>query len=55
MDGEEMKPLGEQMKLEHASSTVRRPAAPTPLSWKRYKKLGTVIKSISIANYLSIK
>jgi len=30
--------------------TARRPAAPTPLSKKRYKKLGTVMDPLSIAN-----
>jgi hypothetical protein len=40
VDGEEMKPLGrDEARDGDASSTVRRLAAPTPLSQKRYKKL----------------
>ena len=30
--------------------TARRPAAPTPLIKKRYKKLGTIMNPLSIAN-----
>ena len=32
------------------TATARRPTAPTPLSKKRYKKLGTVMDPLSIAN-----
>jgi hypothetical protein len=41
---------GDEAGAGDASSTARRPAAPIPLSQKRYKKIGAAINPLSIAN-----
>jgi len=52
MDGRGDEAIGgrDEARASDASSTARKLATPTPLSQKRYKKIGAALNPLSIAN-----